>query len=466
MTALFGMLMVATACLSMYLVQFSFALAAFIGVEALALLGLLLVPSINYSTVPTFVSTRIHRRRAAVPVLALVCCICLLNCAYLLSGAYALLLASQFVALVGGTALVVHQLVTVVLRRKTLSYPSLLVAAHVCLFALVAISVVLAAPLVPTALDPDGYLLERRSATIENRVDSADAHVERFADGNTLVCDIAYADDYPNSTFDLYLPKEAGKDGETCPVFVYVHGGGYFTGDKNLSDVNAMGPGCALLFEELLDAGYAVVSMNYALAPEFAYPVPIIQMSQLVEYLQNHAGEYQLDLQRVVLGGGSAGGQIAGQFAALQCDGAYAEQVGVAPVLEREQIEAVYLGCALIDPELFSAVDDPATSYLFFQMQRAYFGDPGNGNARQADLLDHVTSAYPPTYVTDGTDATFDMQAHELVRRFERLDVSHETFLFDRNGSVQLSHGYDIQRDVGPARENVERFLAFLEQHA
>ena len=378
---------------------------------------------------------------------------------------YVVLLFVQMLALFGGIALCMWQLIAVIAIRKELRHRSFLIAFHGLSVLLACAFVCVGLTLLPVALNPDGYLLDRRYGDTGNEKDALTVQADKFLEDAICICDIPYADDFPNSFFDLYTADtllDAPASVFPRPVFIYVHGGGYYTGDKALDDPDSMGPGCRLLFEEMLDAGYAVVSMNYALAPEYGYPTPVVQMGQLVSYLKAHAGELGLDMSRVIVGGGSAGGQIAGQYAAIQTDDAYAREVGVEQELSDGQIRAVYLGCALIDPELFSAVDDSSTSYFFFQMQRGYFGNPGTGKAREADLLDHVTGAYPPTYLTDGNAATFDMQAHELERRLHRLGVPCDSFIFERGSAELVSHGYDVQKDEGPAFENVRRFMTFL----
>ncbi len=99
---------------------------------------------------------------------------------------------------------------------------------------------------------------------------------------------------------DIYYPSS----GEApWPVTMYVHGGGWSSGDKS------QGAG---MFEipSLQSAGFLVVSVNYRLAPEYVFPAMIEDVKCAVRYLRAHASQYNLDPNRIGVWGGSAGGHL------------------------------------------------------------------------------------------------------------------------------------------------------------
>jgi arylformamidase len=107
---------------------------------------------------------------------------------------------------------------------------------------------------------------------------------------------------------DLYLP-DGGADG--APVVVYVHGGGWRTGDKGNGYLDK-----ARLFTE---AGYVYASLNYRLSPNpidtsnpsrVRYPAHPHDVGEAIGWLRRHVGEYGGDPSRIVLVGHSAGAQI------------------------------------------------------------------------------------------------------------------------------------------------------------
>ena len=98
---------------------------------------------------------------------------------------------------------------------------------------------------------------------------------------------------------DIYYPDSASP----WPVTMYIHGGGWSKGDK------AEGAG-ALEIPALQSAGFMVVAINYRLAPENPFPAMIEDAKCAVRYLRAHAGEYNLDPNRIGVWGGSAGGHL------------------------------------------------------------------------------------------------------------------------------------------------------------
>ena len=134
----------------------------------------------------------------------------------------------------------------------------------------------------------------------------------------TKTSDLQYgsAPDLANSPvalkLDLYEPK--GDVARKRPAVIWVHGGGYFGGDKNL------GP-AATLSDTFARLGYVAVSINYRLlapgrcdaadgvAPAcFSAAVEAVHDAQAaVRWLRANAAAYRIDPDRIAIGGESAG---------------------------------------------------------------------------------------------------------------------------------------------------------------
>jgi acetyl esterase/lipase len=98
---------------------------------------------------------------------------------------------------------------------------------------------------------------------------------------------------------DLYLPEGSGP----FPVIVWVHGGGWTSGDKQLdSDSPPL---------RQTARGYAVASVNYRLSQEAKFPAQIQDCKTAVRWLRAHAAEHNLDPTRIAAWGSSAGGHLA-----------------------------------------------------------------------------------------------------------------------------------------------------------
>jgi len=98
-------------------------------------------------------------------------------------------------------------------------------------------------------------------------------------------------------TMDLHIPRRPAA--MPMPVVVYAHPGGFFTGIKQ------MGP-----WRFLLEAGVAVVSVQYRLSGEAVFPAAIHDVATAVRWVRTNADRYGLDAQRVVGFGSSAGAYL------------------------------------------------------------------------------------------------------------------------------------------------------------
>lgn len=268
-----------------------------------------------------------------------------------------------------------------------------------------------------------------------------------------LTSDLPYDSSYPNSFMDIYNVEKVPT--KKRPVFLYAHGGGYVFGDKSNGDPNAMGiAGIIRMIKMLLDQGFVVISTEYVFAPEYCYPAPIKQMDDLLHYLVKHADEYGLDMEKIVFGGGSAGGQIMAQTACLQTNPEYAKEMGISAILDHGEIKAVYLGCSLLDNERFGKTSSFLTNYFFYQMGRAYFHNigilEGNSEVKQSNIITHVTKDYPASFICDGNAGTFNQQAHDLDERLTELGVMHTALIYDSPDDPKLIHGFDtLEYDIG-----------------
>jgi acetyl esterase/lipase len=119
--------------------------------------------------------------------------------------------------------------------------------------------------------------------------------------GAKIIRDLSYVPDShnPAQTLDLYIPSKATDNGKPPHLIVWVHGGGWKSGDKN------MGP-----FFPLLLNGFAVASINYRLAREATFPAQIFDCKAAVRWLRANGTEYGLDTSKIGAWGGSAGGHL------------------------------------------------------------------------------------------------------------------------------------------------------------
>ena len=136
--------------------------------------------------------------------------------------------------------------------------------------------------------------------------------------GQYIITEIKYSDDYPNSFLDITYPDETVETQR--PTLIYFHGGGFFGGSKCDGDPLAETDASTLL-DDICSEGFNIVNIDYALVPDYRFPTPLIQANEAFRFLMAHADEYHLDMEHVVIMGSSAGAIMTSQMGSIKYPG-------------------------------------------------------------------------------------------------------------------------------------------------
>ena len=115
-----------------------------------------------------------------------------------------------------------------------------------------------------------------------------------------ILPDITYS--IANNTelkLDLYLPRN---NREPHPTLIYFHGGGWVSGQKERN---------VLYLLPYISFGWAVVNVEYRLSRNSLAPAAVEDGRCALRWVITHAKEYNLDPDKIVLTGPSAGGHLA-----------------------------------------------------------------------------------------------------------------------------------------------------------
>ena len=111
----------------------------------------------------------------------------------------------------------------------------------------------------------------------------------------------------------IYTPKMLRKNNGLAPCLVFYHGGGWVIGDIDSHDVV-----CRKLAHE---GELIVISIDYRLAPEHKFPAAVADAIAAVKWVASNAKDLGIDATRLLVGGDSAGGNLAAVVALAARDG-------------------------------------------------------------------------------------------------------------------------------------------------
>lgn len=324
-----------------------------------------------------------------------------------------------------------------------------------------------------TYLTVDSSPVAKLSQSAANTINSFEPQTDftvTVSEGNQLLENIQYGTELPNSYLDIILPK--GDNINSRPTYLFFHGGGFVAGDKMQGDPNQVSEYSASLyhFEEMVKAGYNVVTVNYALASQYPYPTAIKQISDAVAFLEKNAEKYQLNMNEVVIAGSSAGGNLAAEFVTIQANPSYAKEINVTPVMDLSQIKAAVLEVPALDPNRVGTTQRTSIieDYVFGQAIAAYMRQsvisPDRELYASRNLIDKVTADFPPVFITDGNLGSFMDQAQDYAKQLAEKGVTYELYIPDEATYGDQSHGYLADIHSEATQTYIKKKISFLEK--
>jgi acetyl esterase/lipase len=271
---------------------------------------------------------------------------------------------------------------------------------------------------------------------------------------------------------DVYRP--AGD--EVRPVIVWIHGGALIMGSRE-----GIHPQVRSLAEE---KGYALVSIDYRLAPETKLPEIISDIEAAFQWLgAAGARRFHLDPQRIVVAGGSAGGYLTlvtgyrvtpqpQALVALYGYGNLIEEWYSTPSphprhnpkkITREEAEQQTDGTVISDAR--QRKGNGGFLYLYYR-QNGIWPEQVSGFDRAAigekiapyEPVRHVTSAYPPTLLIHGTKDT-DVPYEESTMMAEQFERQGVPFVLKPIANGEHGFGGGDPQEIQAAYETMREFI-------
>lgn len=242
----------------------------------------------------------------------------------------------------------------------------------------------------------------------------------------------------------VYRPK--GESDPPRPALLWIHGGGLIMGDARQDE-----PIVRRIVDEL---GIIVASVQYRLAPEYPFPVPLEDCEQAFEWL---ARQPEVDADRLMVGGVSAGGGLA----AALCQRARHRpgprpgfQLLIYPMLDDRSSEGEGP-----NDRLFRMWDRRSNVLGWDSYLRGH--DPGAPPEHAVPARTEDLSDLPPAWIGVGTVDLFLDEDVDYARRLQDAQVTTRLEIVE--GAY---HGFDFAAEKAPvARRFRDAQVAALAEH-
>jgi acetyl esterase/lipase len=240
---------------------------------------------------------------------------------------------------------------------------------------------------------------------------------------------------------NIFYPKQLSD--KPMPITVYIHGGGWTSGDK--------GSGAGSVdMQGLLARGFIVASLDYRLAPQSKWPSQITDVKCAIRHLRANAATYKLDPNKIGVWGGSAGGHLVAMLGTTDKSAGF----DVGEYLDQSsRVQAVV--------DLFGPADLPAmfTSNAQVVASRV-FGSASRDDPIlvKASPVTYITSDDPPFLILQGDkDTTVPLEQSQILHDKLKAGGVNATLVIVKNAG----HGFmPVGGAISPSRAELTKMLA------
>lgn len=255
--------------------------------------------------------------------------------------------------------------------------------------------------------------------------------------GFQVYTNIAYyegPDAHPSKhRLDLFVPQGL----QDAPVLIFVHGGAWTSGDKNLY---------AFIGRAFAEQGFVTAVINYRLSPQVQHPAHIEDVARAFAWVHRNVARYGGNPEKIFVMGHSSGGHLT---ALLALDEKYLQAHGLTLSAIRGAVPISGIYDVTVEPP------DPINVY------RVVFGtDPQV--RRDASPITHVGPNKPPFLIMY---AQFDFpgfgaQAQQLLSRLREYDNDATLIEIPNRDHVTIIFNIGVSGD-----RTTEEILKFLRSH-
>ncbi|WP_419489245.1 alpha/beta hydrolase fold domain-containing protein [Chryseobacterium bernardetii] len=243
---------------------------------------------------------------------------------------------------------------------------------------------------------------------------------------------------------DLYLPKNA--TAEKIPVLIYIHGGGWIEGNKEIHADDYI----ENTIRKLTERQYAVISINYTLLNDNThFPLPLEDAKDAVRWVRKNAEKYNFDTNNIGLFGASAGAHLS-LMAAYSPDNTFIGSQELAPYSAKVNYVIDHYGPVDLNKLFHTRLGSIPVSMVKMISKKIVDLQQGlvkgmsgyNLNKDQDRAIEYLKTISPVTYTSTGVPTLIVQgnqdkivplsQSKKLHRRLKRANIETSLLVIDK----------------------------------
>lgn len=220
---------------------------------------------------------------------------------------------------------------------------------------------------------------------------------------------------------DIAYPEKKVKKKRTAILFI--HGGGWRSGSKSMHED---------LLKRLAASGYVCIAAEYRLSTEALYPAAIHDVKSAIRWIRQHAKDYHINPDQIVVAGHSAGGELAAMMGATNGNAAF-EGSGCFPEQSSKANAVIDLDgtLAFIHPESGEGDDSkkPSAGTYWFGFSKK----ENPGLWIDASPLTHAGPHCPPILFINSSVARMHAGREDFIRFMDSCGIYSSVKTFENS---------------------------------
>jgi len=295
-----------------------------------------------------------------------------------------------------------------------------------------------AAELIPS---DDSYTVSQRYYSYKKQNPELEWPVLQFQAGQEIMFDRLYKKAGDRELhLDIFLPQPAARNRQ---AILLVHGGGWRSGNKS-----HFYPLANLLAQR----GYAVILPEYRLSAEAQYPAGLVDLNDAIAWAKREADGFDYDKDKLALGGGSSGGQMAALLAYTADEPLYKSNAGddtrVSALIDLDGVLDFTTPLAI---EYENRLGDQSAAGLWFggAMEKTL------EKWQEASAVRHIDEFSPPTLIISSGQLRFTAGSEQVRRDLDKLGIRNEYFQYG-----EVIHTFWLfEPYLGEVVDKIDKFL-------
>ena len=248
-------------------------------------------------------------------------------------------------------------------------------------------------------------------------------HIAKF------IIDIPYGEEQDNNRLlDISVPV----GNRMFPIIIYVHGGGWISGNKN---------SCTRICKSFAHEGYLTFNINYRLTPKYSYPTQIQDIASAINWIESNAELYGGDKTKIFLAGDSSGAHLISHYITILDNEDLRKITNIKKLISRDFIKGILLFYGAFDINELDKLNSPIVKI----QNESFLGkDLGlyKKRIKWVSPIFYVNEHFPPAFICTGEVDVIHLQSVKFAKELSKYNINYKLLILSKQEYPEAKHSF------------------------